>query len=105
MTNPTPDQIDVAIGALDEESRLWAELSHRLKGCGRTVADLRITEYRNTTIFDAFIAGYNAASGTFAERCDAGAVQTFEIGVRLLTVAEVYATEEEANVHAQYNLY
>jgi hypothetical protein len=105
MTQPTPDQINVAVEALDSESLLWADLSQRLNQCAGMVTDLRITEYRNTTVFDEYIAAYNEVCGTFAARCDSGAVQTFEIGVRLLTVAQVYAREEEANLHAQLNLY
>ncbi len=104
MTEPqTP--IDVALGALLEEARLWQNQQGRLADCRLRVENLVISEAYENAVLNGFIAVYNATTITFAQRCKEGSAAAYRVGETLRAVHDTYASEEERNLHALRRLY
>ena len=106
MTYPSPEQIGVALEALHTELARWQVEGDRLSGLAGEVPRLAIASFpAGAPIYGDFIKTYNEAVGIFAGRCHDGARASYEISLRLSRVAEVYAQEEDANLHAVNHLY
>jgi hypothetical protein len=105
MTQPTPQEIAFATGALATEADLWEQQSHRLSAVAHLVALLRLPEYGETVLFDGFLAAYEELTLAFIRHCAHGSLATAEVGLALRAVGETYAGEEAANLHAIHNLY
>jgi hypothetical protein len=105
MTRPTPQRIEVALAAMRDESALWTDLSHRLHDIVTTVTSMSMRGTGATFVFDEFIRTHELAVRAYTRLCADGSDQTAAVGLTLGEVAEIYAAEEAANLHAQYRLY
>lgn len=105
MGQRSPDQVAAATAILREEAVGWDRVHDRLAEVGRGAPSLRITEYVDTTVFDAVLAAYNRLAQTAAGRCADGSRVADHIAGGLRAVADIYDREEAANLHAQLNLF
>ncbi len=106
MTYPSPQQIGVALDALRAEMTRWRVEGDRLAGLQHEIPKLAIVSFpAGAPIYGDFIRTYNEAVGVFAGRCHDGGRAGYEISLRLGRVAEIYAQEEAANLHAINHLY
>jgi len=105
MTQPTPAQIAVATDTLRAEAEVWRSLQDSLAEFARDSPRLQIIEYVDTTLFDEVLGAYNRATNLLITRCLDGSAVAEHIAEVLRAVADTYAEEEAANLHAQLTLY
>jgi hypothetical protein len=102
MRQYTPEQVTAATAILREEAVGWDRVHDRLAEVGRVAPSLRVTEYADTTAFDAMLAAYNRLTQAVADRCADGSGVADHIAGALRTVADIYDREEAANLHALF---
>jgi hypothetical protein len=104
MSQPGSDQIAVALGALRNEAQAWLAQQDALGGAASTAADMLITAYVDTTVFDDFLAVYNTLARLVTRHCADGAATANDIARTLVSVADEYEADEAANLHTMQSL-
>jgi len=97
--------IDVALGVLLEEARLWRNQQARLADCRLHAENLVVSEAYENAVLNGFITVYNTAATTYAQRCGEGSAAAFRVAEALRAVHDTYAAEEERNLHALRRLH
>ena len=105
MSQPAPgNEIAAALGALRDEAAAWQTLGAGLGTAARSTSELGITAYRDTGVFDAFIAANNQFVYVVARHCADAHTTAGDIAQTLLSVASAYEADEAANLHTMQNL-
>lgn len=105
MGQPTPPQIAVGTDTLRAEAEVWRSLQDSFGAVARDSPRLQIIEFVDATLFDEVLGAYNRATNLLITRCLDGSAVAEHIAEVLRAVADTYAAEEAANLHAQLTLY
>ena len=101
MSNPN---ISVATGALRQEASVWDRNADTLQALVAKVESLRLSRLE-AGVFQLLVDAYSKVVDVISGRCREGNQCADEIALALRRVADVYDTEEAANLHALMNLY
>jgi hypothetical protein len=105
MSQPAPsNEIAAALGALRDEAGAWQALRAGLDTAATSANELGITAYRDTGVFDAFLAANNQLVYLVARHCSDACATAGDIAQTLLSVAATYEAADAANLHTMQNI-
>jgi hypothetical protein len=102
---PTPQQITVALDALEADAVMWTEAATALHEAAAIAADLRADPAAFSFAGEAVAGRYESLRAKLAELVKAGADNFDAIAAALRASAATYMAEEEAGVHRMLNVY
>ena len=102
---PTPDQITVAVEALESDAALWSRTASELRDAAATAAG-QVLEPSAFSFAGGAVAGaYEALRGRTAALLADGADNADAIAAALRASAAAYAADEAAGAHRLHNTY
>jgi hypothetical protein len=99
MTQPSPQQVALALDLLREDADAWAEAAARLAGASTRASSLRIDRRLILPIWDEFLTVYNQVVDLVAARTAEGDEAMTAIGGTLRTVADEFEHDEREIRH------
>jgi hypothetical protein len=102
---PTPQQITVALDALEGDAVMWADAAGALHKAADTAAGLQIDSAAFSFAGQEVAIAYQDLHTKMAGLVKAGAENLDLIAATLRACAAAYKAEEEAGVHRMRNVY
>jgi len=102
---PTPEQITVALDALEADAVMWTDAAGALHDAAAIAADLQVAPAAFSFAGQEVARLHNDLRAKMAELVKAGAENLDLIAFALRASAAAYKAEEEAGVHRMLNVY
>jgi hypothetical protein len=102
---PTPEQITVALEALESDAALWSRAAAELRDAADAAAGLALDPAAFSFAGGAVAAAYEALRGRTTALLAEGADNLDAVAAALRASAAAYAADEAAGAHRLHNTY